>query len=448
MDDNGGSMLLIDDEELNRDMLGRRLELEGHSVVLAHNGRQALSLLEQQPFDLMLLDVMMPEMSGLQVLSEVRKMYPALELPVIMVTANTASQDVVEALKMGANDYITKPVDFPVALARIEMQLKSKRSYQQSFERRFAVRDDDVPNADLTKTHHTGPTVVSPTSSKLYEMLTESKRVRVNIGSYEADGVIGQGAMGIVVKAYDPSLCRYVALKILAPDLAKCPTSRQRFTLEGRYGAALRHENVVTIYAVSEVDDVPYLVMEYISGRSLQDILDSGKTFTVEEIARIGRQTALGLAAAHQLRLIHRDVKPANLLLEDNNGCVRIADFGLARALDQDVNLSQKGLLVGTPLYMSPEQVDGKPLTPATDLFSLGSVLYALCTGRPPFTAESMSGILHAVAQKQPPPMRIVNPQIPDWLVEVIEKLHAKNPKDRFPSAAALAEHLATWSAE
>lgn len=440
-DANSRSLLVIDDEEMNRDMLGRRLELEGFCVAYAENGRQGLDMLARQPFDLVLLDMMMPEMNGLQVLSNVRKVRPAIELPIIMVTARTESQDVVEALKLGANDYITKPIDFAIALARVEAQLTSKRSYQQLLARPPHV--NTLCNSDGSATLHVGSSVVSPSSRDFFEMLVASDRVRVNIGPYEADGVIGQGAMGIVVKAYDAALCRYVALKILAPGLARCPRSRQRFTLEGRFAAALRHENVVAIYGVSELDNVPYLVMEYVSGRSLQDLLDSGKRFTVDEIVRIGRQTALGLAAAHEMRLIHRDIKPANILLENTRNSVRIADFGLARALDQEFNISQNGLLVGTPLYMSPEQVDGKPLTPATDLFSLGSVLYALCTGQPPFAADSMSGILLAVAEKQPIPMGILNSQIPDWLIAVIEKLHAKNPQDRFESAAALAEYLA-----
>ena len=377
---NVGSLLVIDDEELNRDMLGRRLELEGFSVALAENGRQGLGLLEEQPFDLILLDMMMPEMNGLQVLSNVRKVRSALELPILMVTARTESQDVVEALKLGANDYITKPIDFPVALARIEAQLTNKRSYRQLLNQLPAPPINTSDTSDGTRTLHTGPEVEAKSSQQFFEMLTASDQVRFNIGPYEADGVIGQGAMGIVVKAYDPSLCRYVALKILAPELAKCPKARQRFKLEGRFAAALRHENVVAIYGVSELDNVPYLVMEYVSGRSLQDILDSGTRFAVDDIVRIGRQTALGLAAAHEMRLIHRDVKPANILVENDKGSVRIADFGLARALDQEFNISQHGLLVGTPLYMSPEQVDGKPLTPASDLFSLGSVLYTLCT--------------------------------------------------------------------
>jgi CheY-like chemotaxis protein len=431
---------------MNRDMLGRRLELEGYTVALAESGRVGLDLLEHNPFDLVLLDMMMPEMNGLEVLGNVRKQRPAMDLPVVMVTAKTESQDVVEALRMGANDYITKPVDFPVAVARIEALLAVRNSYKQL--KGAGHNHLTQYDSDGSTTLHTGSMTTAPVAAAedFYRMLTASDRVRVNIGVYEADGVIGQGAMGIVVKAYDPSLCRHVALKILAPKLAECAKSRQRFALEGRFAAALRHENIVSIYGVSERDGIPYLVMEYVAGRSLQEYLDRGTKFTVGEIARIGRETALGLASAHELRLVHRDIKPANLLIENVTGCVRIADFGLARTLDQEFNISQQGLLVGTPLYMSPEQVDGKQLTPASDLFSLGSVLYTLCTNRPPFAAGSMSGILHAVAEKQPSPMRIHNPQIPAGLVAVIEKLHAKDPHDRFALAAEVAEHLAQWA--
>ena len=442
MNATGGSLLLIDDEKINQRVLSKCLERKGFSVALAENGRQGLTFLEQQPFDLVLLDTMMPEMSGLQVLDQIRKSRSPSELPIIMVTAMTESQDVVEALKLGANDYITKPVDLQVAVARIETQLTIKRSYERLLRHGPVQQENSLCNSDGTATLCERPPVLSPTPQGFYEKLAGSDNSLVNIGPYEVDGVIGRGGMGIVVRAYDPTLCRKVALKILAPELAKCVRSRQRFAQEGRFAAALRHENVVAIYGVNELDTIPYLVMEYISGKSLQEILDSGKRFTVEEIARIGRQTALGLAAAHEMRLIHRDIKPANILVENSKNGVRIADFGLARALDQDVQISQSGLLVGTPLYMSPEQVDGKSLTPATDLFSLGSVLYTLCTRQPPFRGDSMSAILLAVVEKQPPPIQTLNPQIPDWLVHVIDKLLAKNPQDRFPSAAALAEDL------
>ena len=292
----------------------------------------------------------------------------------------------------------------------------------------------------------------------------EETRSKSRILQYEVVEVIGRGSMGIVVKAFDPGLARHVAIKLLTPEMAGSETAQQRFALEARSAAAIRHENVVAIFAVSQFDGVPVLVMEYVHGSSLQECLDDRRNFTTSEIARIGRQTALGLGAAHDLHLVHRDVKPGNILLEAKKGSgvektdsltfstpdpffarVCVTDFGLVRAMDQDFRLSQQGLLIGTPNFMSPEQVDGKPLTPASDLFSLGSVLYTLCTGQLPFVTETMSGLLHAIAEKNPTPIREVNPSVPEGLVRVIEKMQAKDPAERLLSAAAVAEALKPW---
>ena len=204
--------------------------------------------------------------------------------------------------------------------------------------------------------------------------------------------------------------------------------------------AAIRHENVVAIFAVSETHGIPFLVMEYVRGRSLQDWHDSGKRFSIPEIVRIGRQIALGLAAAHSLRLIHRDIKPANVLLENGSNLVRISDFGLARAIDDGGRVTHDGAVVGTPLYMSPEQVNGAPLDGATDLFSLGSLLYTLCTGDVPFPADTFFGILQAVNFATPAPIRDRNPAIPERLVGVIERMHAKDPAQRPTAATVVAE--------
>ncbi len=273
----------------------------------------------------------------------------------------------------------------------------------------------------------------------------EETRFKSRILQYEVVEVIGRGSMGIVVKAFDPGLARHVAIKLLTPEMAGSETAQQRFALEARSAAAIRHENVVAIFAVSQLDGVPVLVMEYVHGSSLQECLDDRRNFTTSEIARIGRQTALGLGAAHDLHLVHRDVKPGNILLEQGSQRVCVTDFGLVRAMDQDFRLSQQGLLIGTPNFMSPEQVDGKPLTPASDLFSLGSVLYTLCTGQLPFVTETMSGLLHAIAEKNPTPIRELNPSVPEGLVRVIEKMQAKNPAERLLSAAAVAEALKPW---
>ncbi len=316
-------------------------------------------------------------------------------------------------------------------LVRVSVEAATATNRDQECAQNGATLDHNIANSNSIPNRH------SDAGS-----LTTGSRIL----QYEVVGVIGRGSMGIVVKAFDPGLARHVAIKLLAPELAGSETARRRFACEARFAAALRHEHVVAIHVVSEWDGMPLLVMEYVNGSSLEDLFAADKAFSVQEIARIGQQTALGLAAAHEARLIHRDIKPANILLEEGTGHVRVADFGLARALDEDFHLSQPGLLLGTPNFMSPEQVDGKALTAASDLFGLGSVLYTLCAGQLPFQAETMSGLLHAVVEKQPPPICVLNPAIPQGLARVVEKLHAKNPADRPPSAAAVAAALQPWT--
>lgn len=209
---------------------------------------------------------------------------------------------------------------------------------------------------------------------------------------YEVLEVVGRGGMGIVLKALDTKLNRVVAVKVLAPDVAPNATTRRRFLREARAAAAISHDHVVTIHAV-EVNErptgnLPYLVMEFIDGMSLQEVIDQEGHLELQEVLRIGRQVAAGLAAAHEQGLIHRDVKPANILLQNGVQRVQITDFGLARAVD-DVGMTKTGEVTGTPQYMSPEQALGQPADARSDLFSLGSVLYAMCTGRSPFRADT-----------------------------------------------------------
>jgi serine/threonine protein kinase len=261
------------------------------------------------------------------------------------------------------------------------------------------------------------------------------------LGPYEILEVIGRGGMGIVLKAFDPSLQRVVAIKVLAPHLATSGTARRRFIREAQAAAAVSHDHVITIHAVEENHRPPYLVMQYIAGMSLQQRLDQAGPLGLKEVLRIAMQTAAGLAAAHAQGLIHRDIKPANILLENGLDRVKITDFGLARAAD-DASVTQSGFVPGTPQYMAPEQARGEPLDHRADLFSLGSTLYAMCTGRPPFRASSTLAVLRRVADDTPRPIKELNPDIPTWLAAIIEKLHAKHPANRFQSAAELAELL------
>jgi serine/threonine protein kinase len=269
------------------------------------------------------------------------------------------------------------------------------------------------------------------------------------LGNYDVLEVLGLGGMGIVLAAFDPALQRRVAIKVLSPHLASDPSARERFAREARSAAAVHHENVVTIHAVDELAGLPVLVMEYVAGGSLQDYLDQHGPLDPVDVVRIGAQTAAGLAAAHAQGLVHRDVKPANILLAClgregatlANCKVKITDFGLARAADE-TRLTQTGVVTGTPLYMAPEQALGEAVGPRSDLFSLGSTLYALCTGQPPFRPGTAMAVLRQVCETDPPPIRSLNPAVPHWLAEVVAALHIKKPEKRFPSAAELADLL------
>ena len=251
------------------------------------------------------------------------------------------------------------------------------------------------------------------------------------LGTYEITQLLGRGGFGIVLKAFDPALSRVVAIKVLAPHLATSAAARGRFAREARAAAAVVHEHVVAIHAVNSWESLPYLVMPFVAGRSLQERVDSDGPLGVKEVLRIGMQTAQGLAAAHAQGLVHRDVKPSNILLENGVERVKLTDFGLARAVD-DASMTQSGVVAGTPQYMSPEQARGEAIDHRSDLFSLGSVLYFMCAGHPPFRASSTPAVLRRVSDDPPRPLREVNLEVPDWLAAIVARLHHKEPGRRF----------------
>lgn len=266
------------------------------------------------------------------------------------------------------------------------------------------------------------------------------------IGHYEVLQVLGKGGFGIVFRAFDEVLHRVVAVKVLAPQMAATSPARKRFIREARSSAQVRHENVVQVYEVGETP-LPYIAMEFIPGETLQQRLNRVGPVEPAEVVRIGRQIAEGLAAAHATDLIHRDIKPGNILLESGAGRVKITDFGLARAAD-DASISQSGLIAGTPMYMAPEQALGAKLDQRADLFSLGSVLYQMACGRPPFRANSTVAVLKRVAEDTPREIREIVPEVPQWLCDIITKLHAKDPDDRYQSAREVADVLADCEAQ
>lgn len=261
------------------------------------------------------------------------------------------------------------------------------------------------------------------------------------IGTYEVTAVIGRGGMGVVFKAFDAALNRFVAIKMLLPHLAVSGAARKRFAREGQAAAAVIDDNVMPIYSVAEWQDVPYLVTQYCRGTTLQKRIQDQGPLELKEILRIGMQTARGLAAAHAQGLVHRDVKPSNILLDGTVERALLTDFGLARAVD-DASITRTGVIAGTPQYMSPEQARGGSVDARSDLFGLGCVLYAMCTGRPPFRAENSYAVLRLITDEEPRPIREINPEIPEWLCRLIHRLMAKSPNDRFSSAAEVATLL------
>lgn len=259
-----------------------------------------------------------------------------------------------------------------------------------------------------------------------------------DLGHFDVLETIGRGGFGVVVKAFDQKLQRIVAIKMMSSEMAINSPARKRFVREARAGAAVRSENVVRIYAVEE-KPTPYLVMEYVPGISLQQHLNRTGPLDVAEVLNIGAQIARGLAAAHATGLVHRDIKPANVLLEDGvNTSVKLTDFGLARAAD-DASLSQSGMVVGTPMFMAPEQARGDAFDHRSDLYSLGSVLYVMVSGRPPFRASCVLSVLKRVVEEDPRPIREIIPETPQWLCDIISKLHQKKPEMRFNSAEEVA---------
>lgn len=270
---------------------------------------------------------------------------------------------------------------------------------------------------------------------------TDNENMLGRIGLYEIVGVIGRGGMGVVFKAFDGPLNRFVAIKMLMPHLAASGPARRRFAREGQAAAAVVDDNVMPIYCVSEWQGMPYLVTQYCSGVTLQNRIQQQGPLDTKEMLRIGLQTARGLAAAHAQGLVHRDVKPSNILLDGTVERAMLTDFGLARAVD-DASITRTGVITGTPQYMSPEQACGGTVDARSDLFGLGCVLYTACTGRPPFRGDSSYAVLRMITDEQARPVRDINPDVPEWLSAIIDKLMSKQPAGRYESADQVADLL------
>jgi serine/threonine-protein kinase len=264
-------------------------------------------------------------------------------------------------------------------------------------------------------------------------------------GRYRLERVIGSGGMASVYLAHDAELHRPVAVKLLADTLADDAALRERFVREGRLAARLAHPNIVAVFDAGEDDGRPYIVTEYVEGETVADLLRRRGRLSAEETVDLALQACAGLAHAHENGLVHRDVKPHNLLVRPD-GTVKIADFGIARALDSS-RVTEAGTVLGTAAYLAPEQASGDEVTPAADVYSLGVVVYELLTGRTPYRFESLAELARAHAAEAVEPPRALAPDVPPALEALVLRSLARDPADRPATAAELGAELAASTA-
>jgi CheY-like chemotaxis protein len=446
-----GRLLIVDDSGLIRKVMVRRFEGLGYEVVEARHGWQALELVEQGNLDLVILDILMPDMSGLEVLKLIRETYSAEELPVIVVSGRDDLKDVAESLRAGANDHLPKPLDFERAAGRIAGLIAEKRRRADA----VVVRPADGGPAMGRPGSSTGLTQALMAASTLPDPLRPEAGVPISddlplgtrLGNYVVTGMLGRGGMGTVYEVENPLLHRNAALKILPAAAATDSSLVARFQIEAKAAAKIDHPNVVGLYDVGEWRGRPYLVMQLVHGSSAQTVLDVRGPFPPAEATRIAADVCRGLAAAHSCGMLHRDIKPANIMV-GVNGAVKLADFGLAK-FDQP-GTSSAGLTnanlahpLGTPLYMSPEQCLSEPLDVRSDVYALGGTYYALLTGRPPFGGHLSSlQTLYAHCNGPVPDPRQVAPDLPPACSTVVMKAMAKSRNERYPTAGAMLKAL------
>ncbi len=585
------AILVVDDNEMNRDVISRRLQHKKYKVETAENGYVALEMLAKGGFDLVILDVMMPGLSGYDVLKKLREEASMGDLPVIMATARDASEDIVQALSLGANDYVTKPLDFAVLLARVKTQLQLKQALEelreahqkiQDAQRRIAALEErapeavqdipawanaaatnladalgtprvgvfliedselvvlvkaDVPRPSVsglfraanrhrpeTLENDAGPATVVPivgmtgelfggiSIGRSIEVLDEtelrlatsiahqlagaielrrlreavaSQRARrdasrqqlidqgvalvlvcplcgrcfdhtsqtcpddgdrldsrwllpsVVAGRYRLTRVLGEGGMATVFQARDEKLTRDVAIKILKAEFFDDENIRQRFEQEARALGQIDHPGVLRVFDTGELDGFVYLVTEVLRGQDLESVLRNHGPARPDQAARLVRQLGAALSAAHQARVLHRDIKPGNIFLTHHaDGFhAKMLDFGLAKSMRTTDTLTKTGLIVGTPAYMSPEQIQGHAVDARSDVYSLAVVLFEVLTGQRLVRNTELFEIFSEIVRYSPPLVTSFVPSLSHDVDRLFSQALAKSPADRPLSA-------------
>jgi serine/threonine-protein kinase len=296
-----------------------------------------------------------------------------------------------------------------------------------------------APQPSAGETMPIGPGLIPP--ARTQELLQPDVE---RLGRYELMREIGRGAMGVVYLGRDSAINREVAIKVIPLNVelseSEINEARARFFREAETAGRLNHPNIVTIYDVGEERGLAYIAMEYLKGRHLSDHATSAKLLEPRKVLELIARTADALSFAHKQQVVHRDIKPANLMYEPNTDVLKITDFGIARITG--LGNTRTGIVLGTPSFMSPEQLEGQTVTGRSDLFSLGVSLFQLLTGQLPFQADSMTGLMQQIAESPHPPLRAMRPDLPACVAAVIDRALAKDPSARFDTGAQMAAAL------
>jgi CheY-like chemotaxis protein len=480
-------ILVVDDQDDNRAVLERRLRRQGHEVECAGGGFAALAQLQGgASFDLVMLDVLMPDLDGLAVLERLKADPATRDIPVIMISALDDVASVVRCIERGAEDHLPKPFDPVLLRARIGACLEKKRlrdielEYLRAVGRvtqaASAVEAGTYTSGDLGEVAHRGDELgrlarvfdtmadhVRARESRLKEQVEALRREiadataartdepsegptlpsgAVFADRYEVQGELGSGAMGMVYRAHDRELNELVAIKTLRSELLSDPSVVTRFKSEIRLARHISSKHVVRTHDIGERDGVYYLTMEYVEGITLRSLLDTRGRLGVAPTLAIAAQLAQSLAAAHEQGVVHRDIKPQNLLV-DANGVLKVMDFGVARLQGNRTQMTEAGMLVGTPAYMAPEQLLSEDFDERADLFAMGVVLFECLTGRLPFAGTTIVSIIAHLMRDEAPSPSSLNADVPADVSDLVLRLLAKEPGGRPATAAEVARQLA-----
>jgi CheY-like chemotaxis protein len=536
------TLLVVDDTPQNLSLMSDVLE-DLYAVKLAPSGARALKIASTQPLDLILLDIMMPEMDGYEVCRALKANPDTQDIPVMFLSAMDSMEDEEKGLLAGAVDYITKPISPPILLARVRNQLALKEVADNLREQNHLLEQEKVRGRELLQklkqasdkmlehnrllkqeqlrfrellqmlgSNNPAQVKLDMVSDKLrqfplnealmedlYTVALEFERDRqfdkaesvfrhmaefnpkfrdlesrltqadarseqtlivghtptvpestvmlacgvenITLGRYQIEKELGKGAMGIVYLGTDPKIGRKVAIKTVAlaqefgaDDLKDI---KERFFREAESAGHLTHPNIVAIYDVGEEHDLAYIAMEFLKGQDLSPYTKPDSLLALDKVLSIVERVAGALAYAHNNGVVHRDIKPANIVYEPDSDSLKVTDFGIASITNS--SKSDTGLVLGTPFYMSPEQVAGKVIDGRSDLYSLGVMLYVLASGHFPFQGESLAQLMINIAAEPHVAIRKHIADLPDCVATLVDKALSKDPEQRFQDGEQMA---------